>query len=82
MGTKTNVRAAGIHDLKAAAPVFIANHASVLPGPLDHFESYHWRRRHDTVRHDHPLDSYESNARFCATTERQYARGNAMIAGR
>jgi glycosyltransferase involved in cell wall biosynthesis len=62
MGTKTNVRAASVRDEKTADPVFIANHASVMPGPLDHFESYLWRHGRDTVRIDHPLDSYKGNS--------------------
>lgn len=62
MGTMTNVRTAGMRDMKAAGPVFLANHASVMPGPLDHFERYLWRHDRDTVRIDHPLDSYEGNS--------------------
>ena len=59
MGTKTGVRAAGVHDEKAAGTVLLATHSTVLAGPLDHFESYLWRHDRDTVRIDHPLDSYE-----------------------
>ena len=60
MGTNTKVRAAGVRDEKTG-PVFMANHTSVMPGPLDHFESYLWRHGRVTVRIDHPLDSYEGN---------------------
>jgi len=59
MGTKTGVRAAGVRDEKTAGPVLLATHSTVLPGPLDHFESYLWRHGRDTVRIDHPLDNYE-----------------------
>jgi len=53
--------ATGPIEGKAAGPVFLASHSSVLPGPLDHFESYLWRHGRDTERFDHPLDSYEGN---------------------
>lgn len=81
MGTKTNVCAAGMRDVKAAGPVFIVNHASVMEGPQDHSESYLWRRSHETVRIDHPLDSYEGNSSVLCGNGIQCARGSVMIAG-
>jgi glycosyltransferase involved in cell wall biosynthesis len=59
MGKKTGARAAGVPADTAAVPVFLATHSTALSGPLDHFEDYLWRHGHDTVRIDHPLDSYE-----------------------
>ncbi len=37
----------------------MASHSTVMSGPPDYFENYLLRRGWDTVRLDHPLDTYE-----------------------
>jgi len=46
----------------ASRRIFVASHSTVMSGPIDYFERYLWRRGLETVRIDHPLDSYDGRS--------------------